>query len=229
VLADDMGLGKTLQIISHLLLEKEAGRAALPSLVVVPTSLLFNWAREIGRFAPGLSVLRLHGPQRHSAYGRLGRYDVVLTTYSLLVRDIEALQAQPWHLLVLDEAQAVKNPRAQAARAVRAIQAHQRLSLTGTPLENHLGELWAQFDFAVPGLLGNASAFKRVYRRPIEQDEAAGRLEALRERVRPFLLRRTKQAIARDLQNRNPPLCRVDRRPAHPLRAASRRPARPGA
>ncbi|MFM9816374.1 UNVERIFIED_CONTAM: helicase SNF2 [Spiribacter pallidus] len=199
VLADDMGLGKTLQIISHLLLEKEAGRAALPSLVVVPTSLLFNWAREIGRFAPGLSVLRLHGPQRHSAYGRLGRYDVVLTTYSLLVRDIEALQAQPWHLLVLDEAQAVKNPRAQAARAVRAIQAHQRLSLTGTPLENHLGELWAQFDFAVPGLLGNASAFKRVYRRPIEQDEAAGRLEALRERVRPFLLRRTKQAIARDL------------------------------
>ncbi len=199
VLADDMGLGKTLQVITHLLLEKEAGRAKAPSLVVVPTSLLFNWEREVAKFAPGLRVLRLHGPQRHQAHQRLDQYDLVLTTYSLLVRDIEALHHRPWHLLVLDEAQAVKNPRAQAARAVRTLQAHQRLSLTGTPLENHLGELWAQFDFVAPGLVGNAAAFKRVYRRPIEQDGDEARLDALRERVTPFMLRRTKHAIASDL------------------------------
>jgi len=199
VLADDMGLGKTLQVITHQLLEKESGRAQSPSLIVVPTSLLFNWEREVEKFAPGLRVLRLHGPQRHRDHARLAQYDLVLTTYSLLVRDIAALQAQAWHLLVLDEAQAVKNPRAQAARAVRTLSAHQRLSLTGTPLENHLGELWSQFDFIAPGLLGNAAAFKRVYRRPIEQDQDTSRLEALRERVAPFLLRRTKQAIAQDL------------------------------
>ncbi len=199
VLADDMGLGKTLQVLAHLLLEKEAGRARAPSLVVVPTSLLFNWAQEAARFAPGLRVLRLHGPDRHLHYAQLGDYDLVLTTYSLLVRDIARLHEPSWHLLVLDEAQAVKNPRAQAARAVRTLEARQRLSLTGTPLENHLGELWSQFDFVAPGLLGNAAAFKRVYRRPIEQEGDETRLSALRERVAPFLLRRTKQAIASDL------------------------------
>lgn len=199
VLADDMGLGKTLQVIVHLLLEKESGRAQAPSLIVVPTSLLFNWEREIERFAPGLSVLRLHGPQRHAITKAASACDVVLTTYGLLVRDIDVLAQRRWHLVVLDEAQAVKNPRAQAARAVRRLVAQQRLSLTGTPLENHLGELWAQFDFVAPGLLGNAAAFKRVYRRPIEQGQDEQRLQTLRERVAPFILRRTKQAIASDL------------------------------
>lgn len=199
VLADDMGLGKTLQVIAHLLIEKAAVRASAPSLIVVPTSLLFNWQREVEQFAPDLQVLRLHGPQRHADHGRLGDHDLVLTTYSLVVRDIAALQAQAWHLLVLDEAQAVKNPRAQAARAVRTLTASQRLSLTGTPLENHLGELWSQFDFVVPGLLGAASGFKRLYRRPIEEAGDHSRLTALRERVAPFLLRRTKGAIAEEL------------------------------
>lgn len=199
VLADDMGLGKTLQVIAHLLLEKESGRAQSPSLVVVPTSLLFNWEREIERFAPGLQVLRLHGPRRHEVKITARSCDLVLTTYGLLVRDIDALAKHAWHLLVLDEAQAVKNPRAQAARAVRTLTAWQRLSLTGTPLENHLGELWAQFDFVAPGLLGNAAAFRRVYRRPIEQAHDEQRLQTLRERVAPFILRRTKQAIASDL------------------------------
>lgn len=199
VLADDMGLGKTLQVISHVLIEKASGRARTPSLVVVPTSLLFNWQREAERFAPGLRVLRLHGPQRHADYAHLADQDLVLTTYSLVVRDIERLQAQPWHLLVLDEAQAVKNPRAQAARAVRTLSAAQRLSLTGTPLENHLGELWSQFDFIAPGLLGTAASFKRMYRRPIEDEGDDSRLAALRTRVAPFLLRRTKGAIAEEL------------------------------
>jgi len=199
VLADDMGLGKTLQVIAHLLLEKESGRVQSPSLIVVPTSLLFNWEREIERFAPGLKVLRLHGPRRHEVKITARSCDVVLTTYGLLVRDIDVLAKRAWHLLVLDEAQAVKNPRAQAARAVRTLAARQRLSLTGTPLENHLGELWAQFDFVAPGLLGNAAAFRRVYRRPIEQGHDEQRLQTLRERVAPFILRRTKQAIASDL------------------------------
>ncbi|MBS3785932.1 MAG: DEAD/DEAH box helicase, partial [Gammaproteobacteria bacterium] len=153
----------------------------------------------IERFAPSLSVLRLHGPQRHALKGAASSCDVVLTTYGLLVRDIEVLAQRRWHLVVLDEAQAVKNPRAQAARAVRTLVAQQRLSLTGTPLENHLGELWSQFDFVAPGLLGNAAAFKRVYRRPIEQGQDEQRLQSLRERVAPFILRRTKQAIASDL------------------------------
>ncbi len=199
VLADDMGLGKTLQVITHLLLEHEQGRASAPSLIVVPRSLLFNWEREFAKFAPGLRVVRWHGAQRHAQGTHLGDYDVVLTTYSLVVRDIQALSHQTWHLLVLDEAQAVKNPRAQAARAVRALHARQRLSLTGTPLENHLGELWAQLDFVAPGLLGTAASFKRLYRRPIEDDRDQIRLNALRERIAPFLLRRTKQAIAQDL------------------------------
>ncbi|UEX77450.1 DEAD/DEAH box helicase [Spiribacter halobius] len=199
VLADDMGLGKTIQVLAHLLREKEAGRAADPSLVVAPTSLLFNWEREAERFAPGLRVLRLHGSDRHRRREPLGAYDLVLTTYALAHRDVEALAAQPWHLCVLDEAQAVKNPRAKAARAVRQLRARQRLCLTGTPLENHLGELWTQFDFVLPGLLGDQDSFNRVFRRPVERDGDSGRQRGLRQRISPFLLRRTKQAIAREL------------------------------
>lgn len=199
VLADDMGLGKTIQVLAHLLHEQAAGRARDPSLVVAPTSLLFNWEREAERFAPGLRVLRLHGSGRHERREPLGAYDLVLTTYALVHRDIDTLAGQPFHLCVLDEAQAVKNPRAKAARAVRRLNAHQRLCLTGTPLENHLGELWTQFDFLLPGLLGDADTFNRLFRRPIERDGDGGRQRALQQRIGPFLLRRTKQAIAREL------------------------------
>lgn len=199
VLADDMGLGKTVQILGHLLLELESGRAQAPSLVVAPLSLLFNWEREAERFAPGLRVLRLHGSQRHQAMDRLGDYDLILTTYALVTRDVAKLCEHSFHLLVLDEAQAVKNPTAQSARAVRQLTAQQRLCLTGTPLENHLGELWAQFDFLLPGLLGERKEFSRLFRRPIEQNGDAGRQQALQHRIQPFLLRRTKAAIAREL------------------------------
>ncbi len=199
ILADDMGLGKTIQVLAHLLLEKETGRADHPSLVVAPRSLLFNWEREAERFAPGLRVLRLHGPERHAAMAHLADYDLILTTYALVPRDVDALANQPLHLLVLDEAQAVKNPRAKAAQAVRRLTAQQRLCLTGTPLENHLGDLWAQFDFLLPGLLGDATEFRRLFRRPIEKDGDHGRQQALQRRIQPFLLRRTKQAIAREL------------------------------
>jgi hypothetical protein len=199
VLADDMGLGKTLQVLAHLLLEREQGRPAGPSLVVAPLSLLFNWEREAERFAPELRVRRLHGPGRHADHEHLGAWDLVLTTYNLVARDIDALAPVDFHLVVLDEAQAVKNPQAKTAQAVRRLSAHQRLCLTGTPLENHLGELWAQFDFLLPGLLGDRHTFNRLFRRPIERDSDATRQDALKRRIQPFLLRRSKQAIAEEL------------------------------
>ena len=199
VLADDMGLGKTVQALAHLLLEKAQGRMDRPSLVVAPTSLMVNWQREAARFAPGLRVLTLHGPQRRQHFDVLADYDLVLTTYSLLARDQDALLQHAWYFLILDEAQFIKNPRTRASRLVRQLDARHRLCLTGTPLENHLGELWSLFDFLLPGLLGDAKQFRRVLRNPIEKhgDEEASRRLALR--VRPFMLRRSKQEVVSEL------------------------------
>ncbi len=199
VLADDMGLGKTVQALAHLLLEKESGRADRPSLVVAPTSLMFNWRREAERFAPALRVLVLHGPDRRRHFGTIADHDLVLTTYPLLPRDLEALSAVDLHVLILDEAQAVKNPRSKAAEAVRALSARHRLCLTGTPLENHLGELWSLLDFLIPGMLGDERRFRRLFRTPIERFGDDARQEQLRRRVAPFLLRRTKEEVAAEL------------------------------
>jgi len=199
ILADDMGLGKTLQILAHLLIEKEHGRANHPSLIIIPTSLISNWHKEVERFTPTLSLLTLHGPQRHALFERIPQYDLVLTTYPLLLRDIEQLQQRPFHLLVLDEAQLVKNPKGKASQAVRLLQARHAICLTGTPMENHLGELWSLFDFCLPGLLGTERQFRNHSRNPIERhgdEEAANRL---RRRIKPFLLRRTKEAVATEL------------------------------
>jgi SNF2 family DNA or RNA helicase len=199
ILADDMGLGKTLQVLAHLLLEKESGRADRPSLVVVPTSLTFNWLHEAHQFAPALKVLLLHGPQRKGRFKQLQRHDLVVTTYPLLIRDAERLKAEKFHLLILDEAQTVKNPKSQASRIVRGLQTRHRLCLTGTPLENHLGELWSLFDFLMPGLLGDEKRFRRDFRTPIETqgDETVG--VRLSQRLRPYLLRRTKAQVAKEL------------------------------
>ena len=199
VLADDMGLGKTVQALAHLLLEKAQGRMDRPSLVLAPTSLMVNWQREAARFAPGLRVLTLHGPQRRQHFDVLADYDLVLTTYSLLARDHDALLQHAWYFLILDEAQFIKNPRTRASRLVRQLDARHRLCLTGTPLENHLGELWSLFDFLLPGLLGDAKQFRRVLQNPIEKyaDEEASRRLAMR--VRPFMLRRTKQEVVSEL------------------------------
>ena len=160
ILADDMGLGKTAQALAHLLLEKEAGRLDRPALVVLPTSLIFNWKREAERFAPDLRVLSLHGKDRAERFPQISEYDVALTTYPLLWRDHGTLAETKWHLLILDEAQTVKNAGSRAARIVRDIDARHRLCLTGTPLENHLGELWSLFDFLLPGLLGDSKQFR---------------------------------------------------------------------
>ncbi len=199
VLADDMGLGKTVQTLAHLLLEKEQGRLQRPALVVAPTSLLVNWRREARQFAPDLQVMILHGPKRRDQYQEIPKNDLVLISYPLLARDRELLLAHSFHLLILDEAQNIKNPKTQASRVVRELKARHRLCLTGTPLENHLGELWSQFYFLLPGLLGSDKQFRRVLRNPIEKqgDETAS--ERLALRLRPFMLRRTKQQVAKEL------------------------------
>ena len=199
ILGDDMGLGKTLQTLAHVLLEKEAGRADRPSLVVAPTSLMFNWRREAARFAPDLRVLVLHGPERAQHYANLHEYDLVLTTYALLPRDSHILEECPFHLLILDEAHFIKNPKAQATQVVHKLQARHRLALTGTPMENHLGELWSLYHFLLPGLLGNEMQFKRVFRTPIEKYGDVLCRNALARRIAPFLLRRTKAEVAQDL------------------------------
>jgi superfamily II DNA or RNA helicase len=199
ILADDMGLGKTAQTLAHLLLEKEAGRLDRPALIVLPTSLIFNWKNEAARFAPGLSILSLHGPERKSRFAEIAGHDVVLTTYPLLWRDAGQLTKHRYHLLILDEAQTVKNARSQGAEVVRKITTRHRLCLTGTPLENHLGELWSQFDFLLPGFLGSNQNFTKYWRTPIEKQDDAQRRELLSRRLRPFILRRKKEEVAREL------------------------------
>ncbi|WP_271411813.1 DEAD/DEAH box helicase [Pseudomonas sp. Q1-7] len=199
ILGDDMGLGKTLQTLTHLLIEKEAGRLDRPALVVMPTSLIPNWLDEAARFAPGLRVLALHGPGRKKAFERMGEYDLLLTTYALLPRDLEHFAETSLHLLILDEAQYIKNPTSKAAQAARQLDARQRLCLTGTPLENHLGELWSLFHFLMPGWLGDNQSFVRNYRTPIEKHGDTTRLAHLNARLKPFLLRRSKEAVATEL------------------------------
>ncbi|MDA7087178.1 DEAD/DEAH box helicase [Pseudomonas sp. SA3-5] len=199
VLADDMGLGKTLQTLAHILSEKQAGRLDRPALIVMPTSLIPNWQDEAAHFTPQLKVQALYGAKRRPLFQLIGEHDIVLTTYALLPRDLKALAAQPYHLLILDEAQNIKNPRSKAALAAGQLQARQRLCLTGTPLENHLGELWSLFNFLMPGWLGDSKSFARDYRTPIEKQANQQRLAHLRGRIKPFVLRRTKEQVAREL------------------------------
>ena len=199
ILADDMGLGKTVQALAHILIEKEQGRLQTPALVIAPTSLMHNWRREAKKFTPDLSVLVVHGPTRAQHFEQLASYDLVLTTYPLLARDFDALVEQSWHLLILDEAQNIKNPRAKGSQLVRKLHANHKVCMTGTPMENHLGELWAQFDFLMPGYLHDQRGFTRLFRKPIEIQGDMARQEALNVRIRPFLLRRTKEQVALEL------------------------------
>ncbi|HET9049608.1 MAG TPA: DEAD/DEAH box helicase [Chiayiivirga sp.] len=199
VLADDMGLGKTVQVLAHLLAEKQRGKLDLPALVVAPTSLVGNWRDEAARFAPDLRVLVLHGADRADRYESIPDSDLVITTYPLLPRDRDSLVAQQFSLLVMDEAQAIKNARSQAAQVVREIPAQRRLGMTGTPLENHLGELWAQFDAIEPGLLGSETTFTRTYRTPIEKHADHERQQRLNQRIGALLLRRRKEDVLDDL------------------------------
>ena len=197
LLADDMGLGKTVQALTHLLAEHEAGRMKAPALVVAPRSVLRNWAREAERFTPALRMLVYHGRERQAALAS-GGYQLVVTTYALLQRD-ELLLQQRWHTVVLDEAQAIKNPTTKVAVAAMKLDAQQRLGMTGTPMENHLGDLWSLMSFVNPGLLGNRRQFTQWYRTPIERDGEVGRFDALCRRIAPFMLRRTKAQVLTEL------------------------------
>jgi superfamily II DNA or RNA helicase len=197
ILADDMGLGKTLQTIAHLLTEKEQGRLDRPALIVAPTSLISNWSRELEKFAPSLKVHVFHGADRQ--WDKAAGADIVITSYPILCRDEELVAKTAYHMVILDEAQTIKNMRSRAHGAARAIDAEHRLCLSGTPVENHLGELWALLDFVNPGLLGDELHFGRFYRVPIEKGRNEGRLIALRELVAPYILRRHKRDVAKEL------------------------------
>ena len=210
ILADDMGLGKTIQTLSHLLVEKEAGRLTEPALVVAPTSLMSNWQAEAARFAPELRVLELTGPDRLQRFGDIAQSDLVLTSYALLPRDEEALRQHRFHLLILDESQYIKNSRSKAAQTAGLLQARHRLCLTGTPLQNHLGELWSQFHFLMPGLLGDEKTFNTDFRKPIEKQGDSERNAFLIRRIKPFLLRRTKDLVAKELPPKTEMVREVD-------------------
>jgi superfamily II DNA or RNA helicase len=199
ILADDMGLGKTVQTLAHILVEKEAGRLTAPALVIAPTSLMGNWQEEAARFAPGLRVLLLQGKDRMGQFDQIDEADLVLTTYALLPRDEEKLREHDFHLVILDESHYIKNTRSKAAQSAGLLKARHRLCLSGTPLENHLGELWSQFHFLLPGLLGDEKGFNTVFRHPIERQDDPLRRALLNRRIKPFLLRRTKDNVAKEL------------------------------
>ncbi len=197
ILADEMGLGKTIQTLSfvqHMINHGQTG----PNLVVVPTSVLPNWDREAQKFVPSLRRLIIYGTRREGMFSKVADSDLVITTYALLRRDLEELEKHFFNSIILDEAQNIKNPNTITARSVRSIRARMRLCLSGTPIENNLFELWSLFEFLMPGFLGSQHAFQRGVVKPIRDGDSES-LEYLRTRVKPFILRRTKVEVAKDL------------------------------
>lgn len=197
-LADDMGLGKTIQALA-LLLDVHQNGADSPSLIVAPTSVVFNWLNEIARFAPSLRVFNQTGVDRDRTTKNYANYDIILTSYGTLRSDIIFLKDVQFTYVILDESQYIKNPQSQTAKAVKLLKAKHRLALTGTPIENNTIELWSLFSFLNPGLLGNLTYFKEVFARPIEQNRDPAISELLRKMVFPFLLRRTKEEVEKEL------------------------------
>ncbi len=212
ILADDMGLGKTLQTLSHLAAEHPPKRVkgSKPSLVIAPTSVVPNWAAEAAKFTPHLKTLVLHGSERSESYAKIPRVDVVFTSYPLLARDIEILTVQVWHSVVLDEAHTIKNPRSITARSACQLRADHRICLSGTPMENHLGELWSLMRFLMPGYLGDEKSFNTQVRKPIEKEKSSGTQLALNRRISPLILRRTKDQVATELPAKTTLIHRVD-------------------
>lgn len=203
ILADDMGLGKTLQIITLLLSAKEEGES-LPSLIVSPTSLVFNWESEMRRFAPQLKVCVIAGDtnQRREALEHPENYDVLITSYDLLKRDIPLYEGKLFGYHIIDEAQYIKNHATQNARAVKAVRSRQRFALTGTPVENRLSELWSIFDFLMPGYLYSYNKFREKFELPIIKNKDEKMLEQLSKMVLPFVLRRLKKDVLRELPSK---------------------------
>ena len=210
ILADDMGLGKTVQILAHLALEKSEGRLDCPALVVAPTSLMSNWLSEAQKFAPQLKTHVSHGTDRRGNFDKLRESDLIITSYPLLHRDHQVLLGHEYHCVILDEAQAVKNPKTLAAHVCARLNARQRICVTGTPIENHLGELWSLFNILLAGFLGTEREFNDLFRVPIEKDGDASRREGLNRRIRPFVLRRKKDQVEKDLPAKTEIIQRVE-------------------
>ncbi len=199
ILADDMGLGKTLQTLAFLQRLKEQEKLTNPVLIVAPTSLLGNWKNEVKKFTPDLSFEVHHGLKRNKKIHLDFQSDIVITTYALLSRDLALFEQMDFSYFILDEAQNIKNQKAKVHSAAKKINAKNSLALTGTPMENHLGELWAIFDVVMPNFLGDYNTFKQFYQTPIEQERSGERQESLRSKVAPFMLRRTKEKVATEL------------------------------
>jgi len=203
ILADDMGLGKTVQALAHLLYEQQQNTAnrddKRPTLVIAPTSLMGNWRREAERFTPDIKVVLLHGPNRQAHFSEVEHYDIVLTTYALMLRDKEFHEKQAYHFVILDEAQNIKNARSKTSQIIFKLKSRHRLCMTGTPMENHLGELWSLFHFLMPGYLGTQDKFNRLFRSPIEKQGDYDRQQLLHKRIIPFMLRRTKEMVVTEL------------------------------
>jgi non-specific serine/threonine protein kinase len=209
-LADDMGLGKTVQALTFLLRQHRSENATSPSLIVAPRSLIVNWMREAQRFTPTLRITPYLGIDRDKTTIDTGEFDVVLTTYGILLRDIGLLRRKHYECVVLDEAQAIKNPESRTARSVRLLNAKCRVALTGTPVENSTTDLWSLFAFLNPGLLGSASFFRTEFSTPIERLGEAEAATTLRRIVSPFILRRTKQQAAPELPPRTEEVVSVE-------------------
>ena len=199
ILADDMGLGKTIQTLAHLSKLKEDEKLDKPTLIVMPTSLIANWRNEAKKFTPNLKVLSLHGNDRAERFEYIKDNDILLTTYPLIIRDKEKFDKLKFSYIILDEAQKIKNPKTKMAIAIKEFDSQHRLALSGTPIENHLGELWSIFSFLMPGFLDTLSFFKKYYQTPIEKEHNFSRQEILNKRIKPFMIRRTKELVASEL------------------------------
>ncbi len=200
-LADDMGLGKTIQVIAFIL-SLRGKHTNNTNLVVVPTSLVFNWQEEVEKFAPSVKILTVHGASRVNDINRLAKYEIVLTTYGTLLSDISFLKKFEFNYVILDESQAIKNPESQRYKAARLLKSRNKLILTGTPIENNTYDIYGQFSFACPGLLGSKRYFKQHFSDPIDKFKDKKRARELQQKISPFILRRTKEQVAKELPNK---------------------------
>jgi superfamily II DNA or RNA helicase len=200
-LADDMGLGKTIQVIAFVLSQKEK-IGFNTNLIVVPASLIANWQQEVLKFAPSLRLLTVYGTDRHKIIDQFNSHDIVLTSYGTLLADIKYLKDYRFNYIFLDESQTIKNPDSQRYKAVRLLQSRNKVVLTGTPIENNTFDLYGQLSFACPGLLGSKEQFKQLYSVPIDQFKDSRRAKELQLKINPFILRRTKQQVAKELPDK---------------------------